>query len=48
MELTDETFAYGASQQDLRTGRARIFAVQELLWVRAEEECKFTVRLAAG
>jgi hypothetical protein len=47
VELTEDALTYGASQQEVQTGKARVYAGRDLLWVRPEEELKFTVRQRA-
>jgi hypothetical protein len=43
VEVTADTLLYAESQQHVHTGRIRVFAVADLVAVRAEGELKFQV-----
>lgn len=44
VEVTEHTFVYSPSQQDALTGRCSVFAVGDMVWVKADGDTKFMVR----
>lgn len=43
VELTTATLVYCPTQLDVLTGQLQVFAVADMIWVRAEADTKFQV-----
>lgn len=48
VEVTEHTFVYSPSQQDALTGRCSVFAIGDMMWVKADGDTKFMVRGSWG
>jgi hypothetical protein len=44
VEVTEHTFVYSPSQQDALTGHCSVFAIGDMVWVKADGDTKFMVR----